>query len=225
MIREAAADLKFRLHLFQSDGRGGIHGWIYFDSPVPSERVYGMLKKIVGNDFVETFPKQPSIGPSEFGNWLRLPGRHYKRAAWARMFGECGWLSPDATIDAILQIEPDDARRVPQYKVEIPIISRPVYQGHRSHFAESPETLRSWLESKGVEVKALKPCSNGAVRLILGLCPFNPDHGDGRSDTSVMVVWSALGLRFCCLHNRCRAYRWVHLREKLDDAYRSRRRC
>ncbi|MBK8270388.1 MAG: hypothetical protein IPK83_19670 [Planctomycetes bacterium] len=220
-MQDIAADMRLRLHLFSSNGieRGGIHGWMFFDRPLASERVFSLLKTIVGGQQIETFPKQPSIPPTGFGNWMRVFGRHYKRAEWARYWGGRGWLTAEQTIDAILRIEPDDADLVPQVRQEIRITSRPIYRGHRRHFAETAESLQSWLESKGVTVKAIKPCHDGSTRLILGLCPFHPDHGDGPNDTSVVVFWTPSGPRFCCQHNRCKSFKWRDLRAKLDPDY------
>ncbi|MBK8270186.1 MAG: hypothetical protein IPK83_18565 [Planctomycetes bacterium] len=168
-MQDIAADMRLRLHLFSSNGieRGGIHGWIFFDRPLASERVYSMLQTIVGGQEIETFPKQAAILPGKYGNWIRLFGRHYKRPEWARYWGGRGWLTAEQTIDSILRIEADDAALVPEVRQEIRITSRPVYRGHRRHFAETAESLQSWLESHGVVVKTTKPTPDGSVRLIL----------------------------------------------------------
>jgi hypothetical protein len=55
---------------------GGAHVFIFFKEPVAAKNVVNKLAqfaKAMGFDGAEVFPKQVSIGPDEFGNWLNMP--------------------------------------------------------------------------------------------------------------------------------------------------------
>lgn len=217
-MREIASDLGFTLHLFSSDGRGGIHAWIFVDQPVASHRMFALLKRITADSSVETFPRQASIPKDGYGNWIRLFGKHYKRPAWSRLFGERDWLSAEATVDAILRIEPDDASHVPEAQ-PVQESVHTAKQLHVRHFAESPEALRAWLESHGIAITAVKEMHGGGAKLIVATCPFAKDHGGDFKDTSVIVTWRPSGIGFLCFHNRCSGRRWRDVRRTVDPDY------
>jgi hypothetical protein len=67
----------------------------------------------------ETFPKQAAVAPpgqaGQFGNWLRLPGRHHTRDYWSRVWdADAGrWLGGNRAIDHILSIQGDDPGLIP----------------------------------------------------------------------------------------------------------------
>jgi hypothetical protein len=105
--------------LTDSNGRGGLHLRVLFNGPVPTEIVYAFMNWLV-SDYAafglpaapEVFPKQPHIDFGHYGNWLRLPGRHHKRAHWSRVWdGDSGrWLEGHAAIDLLLShrgVSPD----------------------------------------------------------------------------------------------------------------------
>jgi len=55
---------------------GGAHVFIFFQNPTPAKSVVKKLAqfaKAMGFDGAEIFPKQISIKPEEFGNWLNMP--------------------------------------------------------------------------------------------------------------------------------------------------------
>lgn len=89
-------DLGFSSQIWDSNGIGGIHIWCIFGSPVPTHKLFA-LGNLVTRDWQnlcaeepEIFPKQPSIRPGGFGNWLRLPGRHHTRDHCSRLWlGDC----------------------------------------------------------------------------------------------------------------------------------------
>jgi len=62
----------------------------------------------------EGYPKQKRLAPpgeaGEFGNWLRLPGRHHKRPWYSRIWDGARWLDGDSAAEHILTIEGGDPR-------------------------------------------------------------------------------------------------------------------
>jgi len=55
---------------------GGAHVFVFFKEPIAAKLVVKKLSqfaKAMGFDGAEIFPKQVSIGPEDFGNWLNMP--------------------------------------------------------------------------------------------------------------------------------------------------------
>lgn len=78
--------------LEDSNGTGGFHVWTFFERPVPTQDLHALLTGVlaeIGLD-TEVFPKQPRI--SEYGNWLRLPGKHHSNGHWSRIDDRDQWL-------------------------------------------------------------------------------------------------------------------------------------
>lgn len=80
--------------------RGGMHVWTLFDAPAPTGDVFAFARAILDaaeTTNVETFPKQAHLAPGQFGNWLRLPGRHHSRPWWSWIAdGTRWWKGADA---------------------------------------------------------------------------------------------------------------------------------
>lgn len=98
--------------LFQSNGRGGFHIWIIFDSPAPTEQVYRFGNAVVADwkeygltEAPEVFPKQPSLDGLKFGNWVRLPGLHHTFDFYTEVWDGEKWLAGQAAIDRICDHE------------------------------------------------------------------------------------------------------------------------
>lgn len=119
--------------VLDSDGRGGIHVLVAFESPAPTPRVYALGRYAVAEwtsydleKEPETFPKQPQIRKGGYGNWVRLPGRHHEREHWTRLWTGEGWADAETTIDALLRIEGDPIGGLPE---PIAAPERPVTTG------------------------------------------------------------------------------------------------
>lgn len=94
--------------ILDSDGRGGLHVWCPLCWPLASEEAFDLAHQTIEGlaVHVEAFPKQPSIAPDGYGNWIRLPGHHHKRTHWSRVWlpDDERWGSADETIDALLEL-------------------------------------------------------------------------------------------------------------------------
>lgn len=120
-IREKLIELGFRPLLTDSNGRGGLHLRIFFAEAVESGPLFRFLKQLVEDHKEFGFPAPPEVFPKQenlservqFGNWLRLPGRHHTREQLTRVWGGFDWLEGDEAIDAILAIEGDDPALLP----------------------------------------------------------------------------------------------------------------
>lgn len=99
-----------RSHIFDSDGRGGLHVWAavreHEGSPMTTDRTYRWIQSIANKlpVGVETFPKSPHVREGGYGNWIRLPGRHPKRNHQSRVWTADGWGSDEQTIDSIVEL-------------------------------------------------------------------------------------------------------------------------
>jgi P4 family phage/plasmid primase-like protien len=121
VLHARAAALGFRVMLLDSNGAGGYHLWVVFARPVPSHEAHafvGWLARDLGLDAdPETFPKQARLTPpgerGQFGNWIRVPGRHHKRDHWTRVWDGSGWLEGDEAIEFLLATEGDSPDLIP----------------------------------------------------------------------------------------------------------------
>ena len=133
--------LGFHPILEDSNGKGGFHLWIIFDAPVESERVFDLLTWLNRDwsDFgkgpaPEIFPKQRTL-KSDYGNWLRVPGRHHTHFHWSMFWDGAGWLAGDQAIDFLIGTEKASASLIPP--VSAATASRPRAK------AKPPQTVRA----------------------------------------------------------------------------------
>lgn len=97
-----------------SNGRGGYHVWVLWSEPIPAELAYRFAKWIKGRagaPEIESFPKQPNIGPErKYGNWLRIFGRHHRRDHWSRIYDQDSetWLCGGGAVAALLSATRND---------------------------------------------------------------------------------------------------------------------
>src|SRR5262249_41801425 len=112
----ALSDRGFRPLLTESNGRGGYHLRVLLADTGPADRLYSFLKRLAADHqqhgfptSPEHFPKQPDVRRCQqgFGNWLRLPGRHHKRAFWSRVWDGDRWLAEHDAIDFMLALTGD----------------------------------------------------------------------------------------------------------------------
>ena len=98
-LASTARGIGFAPLVEDSNGAGGYHVWLLFDGPVPTPAVFRLLGAIVAesgvDDAIELFPKQPRLDLGEYGNWLRLPGRHHSRAHVSRLSNGGTWATGD----------------------------------------------------------------------------------------------------------------------------------
>jgi hypothetical protein len=114
------ASLGFTPLLTDSNGNGGYHLLALFRDPVATPKVFAFLRWLV-SDYAshgltappEIFPKQPSILPGRFGNWLRLPGRHHTRNHWSHVWDGSTWLKGAAAVAFILSLRGDPPALIP----------------------------------------------------------------------------------------------------------------
>ncbi|MEM9412789.1 MAG: hypothetical protein AAGA30_16880 [Planctomycetota bacterium] len=100
--------------LFDSNGQGGFHLFVFFEKPMDSKSVLRFCDKVV-EDFDRQGLDQPpdifpgSFGPNHYGSWLRIPGRHHTRKHYSRIwndepYSETPWLEGHEAIDAFLGV-------------------------------------------------------------------------------------------------------------------------
>ncbi len=133
------SDLGLSPALFQSNGAGGFHLYVWFNQPVPTGDLWRfgkwLLQQSSTQDPPEFFPKQPTIN-GKFGNWVRLPGRHHTRDHYHRAWSGEGWLDAAGTANVLLSAEGDkpDVVLDPAHQVEKtihPVLPAPSTNGER----------------------------------------------------------------------------------------------
>jgi hypothetical protein len=95
-----------------SNGAGGYHVWVILDAPLPTARAYAFARDVLARTGLacETFPKQTA---ADFGNWLRLPGRHHTLRHWSRFWSGTEWRSGADAARALLTHPITSADAVP----------------------------------------------------------------------------------------------------------------
>jgi hypothetical protein len=106
--------------LSDSNGAGGFHLLTVFREPVPTARVFALMRWLVADYSAhgltappECFPKQPHLPPGGYGNWLRLPGRHHTREHWSAVWDGARWLSGADAVAYLLTFRGDPPALVP----------------------------------------------------------------------------------------------------------------
>jgi hypothetical protein len=115
----------FKPLLEDSNGSGGFHLLTLFAEPLPTRRVFHFLKSLVADHprhglkaSPECFPKQAAVAPpgcpGQYGNWLRVVGKHHSREFWSRVWDGERWLEGTAAIEFILALTGDPPELVPE---------------------------------------------------------------------------------------------------------------
>jgi hypothetical protein len=112
----------FRPLLTASNGKGGFHLRVLLTGAIDAARLFHFLRwltadhrKVGLNKPPEQYPKQADVRKcaKRLGNWIRLPGRHYKRAYWSEIFDGTRWLAGHDAIDLMLSLTGDDSGLIP----------------------------------------------------------------------------------------------------------------
>jgi hypothetical protein len=114
-LREQGMDAQ----LFDSNGAGGYHIWVFLDREYKLADVYDVADEM-RSDWKELglprkpeiFPPKRAVGPDDLPYTLRTPGRHHTRHHYTRVWnfdanpGENEWLEGGDAIEAILAARP-----------------------------------------------------------------------------------------------------------------------
>jgi hypothetical protein len=165
--------LGFTPLLTDSNGVGGYHGpLVLFAEPAPTGRVFAFVRATIADHArhglpnpPEIFPKQASVKPGGYGNWLRLPARHHTRDHWSRVWNGGRWLEGHEAIDHILALTGDDPGLIP---AGLPLPA-PL---HRAVLAGK----RVWTRQPGGSSLA------GCIESYLSRLPAGLGEGQGRDD-------------------------------------------
>jgi putative DNA primase/helicase len=122
IIARRLKDLGLVALICDSNGKGGYHVRVLFKKPVPAAVAYWLGERVVADwadhgfkSAPEFFPKQPELTlAAPYGNWLRLPGRHHRRAHWTRIYdpGRNRWLEGPEAVRCLLKAAGDSPARV-----------------------------------------------------------------------------------------------------------------
>ena len=117
---ERLGHLGLQVLLFDSDGRSGFHLLIVFEAPIATKRLFDFGRWLLRDTSLpclpsppELFPKQRELKPDQFGNWLRLPGRHHTLDHWTRVWNGSRWLAGNQAIQLILDAGLNSEDQVP----------------------------------------------------------------------------------------------------------------
>jgi hypothetical protein len=111
---EALVRRGFHPLLVDSNGSGGFKLYVLFSEPVLTARVRRLALGLTSDWATYGLPSQPECFPKQdkitapgskegsYGNWVRLPGRHYKRDHWTGVWNGSDFVYGKPAIDLIL---------------------------------------------------------------------------------------------------------------------------
>lgn len=169
-----------------SDGRGGLHVWVVLDTPRPTADVFCFAEALRARLELpcETFPKQRTIPPERFGNWLRLPGKHHTRTHWSRIAHDGRWLAGTEAVERLLSLPLTPATVIPPAPpspVAAPPIGAPVLD-----LATRDRRLQSYVAKVDLGL------SDGRKRAAFRLgAVFLHDFGLSKAETTrLLLAWN-----------------------------------
>ncbi|MBM4076498.1 MAG: hypothetical protein FJ267_12775, partial [Planctomycetes bacterium] len=121
VLRDSLRAMGFHPLIEDSDGKGGIHLWVLFKSPIPAKQAHAFSTS-VANDFqehgldkIECLPKNSTVQHTDAkcGTYLRVPAKHHKREHWSRFYGDDDWLSHSDSVQLLLNYLGDDPALIP----------------------------------------------------------------------------------------------------------------
>jgi hypothetical protein len=101
------------VRLLDSNGKGGYHILIVHETLIPMAVSWRLGKYLVRDHGrfglskpPETFPKSPHLTGKGYGPWIRLAGRHHKRAHWTRVWSPKRqlWRDGEAAVKSLLKL-------------------------------------------------------------------------------------------------------------------------
>jgi hypothetical protein len=170
--------------LTSSNGRGGFHLRILFAEPVPTPRVFGFLQWLAADYAAhglaappETFPKQASLAPGQYGNWLRLPGRHHTRDYWSCVWDGERWLEDGLAGGFILGLRGNCPLLIPSCMTD----------------AESRQTLAARTTTP------VPPTTDAMSRRVLAYLARLPNRSAGEHRDDIAYQFAAFLARDLCI--------------------------
>lgn len=117
-VYRRAADLGLCCLLYESNGRGGFHLWVLFADPVPAWVLRSLGNWLVSDATECGFAKAPEVfpknnGETEWGNWVRVPGRHHTREVWPRVWNGVEWVREFDAVEHVLALAGCDPAAIP----------------------------------------------------------------------------------------------------------------
>lgn len=98
--------------LMDSNGKGGFHLMVVFEAPMCTKTVHNFGKQLTSDYALRGLDEAPEVFPGKpqwhnYGDWLRLPGRHHTLDHYTRVFcdeswNDENWLEGHEAIDRIL---------------------------------------------------------------------------------------------------------------------------
>jgi hypothetical protein len=159
-------DWGFNPLLWDSNQGGGLWLDVMYAEPLPSELAHELClhltadwSKLGFDSRPESFPKQPRVSDTEgkCGSWARLPGVHYKRRCWSRLWDWEGkrWLTGADAAKALLAHVPTPLSAVERLlsRTDLLVIAplKPGGEGSKSEPEPEPKPERAEPERTGPE--------------------------------------------------------------------------
>lgn len=166
----------------ESNGCGGFHIWVFFESAVATAKVYSLghnltqsLTRSGSENLPEFFPKQPELKADMVGNWVRLFGEHHTSDFCSTVVTNKGQLHGEDAIDAILNAEFNKPEAVDGALLHLGSVGNKLVKPGLSR-TEPTDTVGRFL------FRLRKVCVNGT-----GWTANCPAHDDHRPSLSVTV--------------------------------------
>lgn len=190
-----------------TNGKYGFHLWIMFDSWVECRKLHSIGNYLVGEMEHEVFPKQAS--PTDYGNYVRLPGRHHKHLGWWSDFYDPVldvWHRDADAVDYLLGFKGGKIKNIPTEALSF--VPTPSSKAKTIN-GPSEGVASDWSRYKGslatldiLKLSADRLTGNSSGNAYDVVCPWQHEHTTDSGGTCVFVnenSWPA----FKCLHAHC----------------------
>lgn len=192
-----------------SNGDCGFKLWILFDTALPCS-----LLRSFGLWLCRTLPTKHEVFPkhsvkTEYGNYVRLPGKHHKKKDWWSEFYDVQnlkWYFGQEAVSYLLGFKPNSVAAIPEAAktyVEVPEASDfvpTVKSGNAANWEEYKGNIAT-LDIKGLSASRIISLQNTGVWKIV--CPWADEHTTGE-EAFIFERQGDSWASFFCHHAHCK---------------------
>jgi putative DNA primase/helicase len=221
--------LGIRPLLEESNGKGGCHIWVFFRTLIPlaTARAFGQAMIADVDPSTEVFPKQSTLPIDGVGNWVRLPGKHYKSEAVSSFydFDAAKWLTAAHGVDMMLAYALQDPALIPTVEDQFDEKPKAESTNKANHVNKTEKAI--WLEDWAKRHKVIidrkgKATNEDGVSFekYWVTCPFVHASGVYKPNDSYILVYPN-GYGYHCSHTSCSDETWKDFRAKIEPALKA----
>ena len=216
-VCEQLRELGFHPLLIDSNGKGGLHLYVFFNSPTPAKivRAFGLWLVRDWEDaglagMPEVFPKQDSID-GKVGNFVRLFGLHHTHRFLSKVWDGSQWKAGSKAIDLILAHNGDSTQLIPGEAIGFTATTPTAadvekkISGDNEWWQQYDADLRT-LDIVGLFESEDRPVDQVEDEKYRVDCPWKDQHTTGDDSAGILAADKQQNKfpAFNCFHNHCK---------------------